>query len=214
MATDETTIIDKITRFLVMDDLPLPFLPQELWQKILYFLDEKKEVLYAVNPLFKRISLERRNYAISLDEKKRGTVELMLQIWEVKLQYYEVYVIRECKIRYFEFTPAVPYDCSDVQHMCCCDCDRCDLTPYEVPAIKKYMRDKSKSTTHILFLRKNNLQIHRVKKLLSSGRGEKIMSDKNLSIIIEDIVVVKKHHSAKKPCDLVFDKIPLYFLEL
>lgn len=200
-------------RFFEMDDLPLPILPQELWQMILYFLDEKsREVLYSVNPLFKRISSERCNYAISLDEKKAGTFELALQMEELECTYYDVYVIRECKIRYFEFTPPVPYDCSKVQHICCCECDRCDLAPPDVPAKKKYVRDKSKSTTHILFLRKNNPHIQRVKKLLSSGRGENIMSEKNLSITIEDKIIVKKHHLSKKPCELVFDTIPLSFM--
>ena len=209
----ELTILDKMIRFFKRDDLRLPFLPQELWQIILYFLDvQSRKVLYSVNPLFKIISSERCNYAISLDEKKPETFELANQIEQENFPYYDVYVIRECKIRYFEFTPAEPYDCSEVHHMCCCDCDNCDSMPPDVPAIKKYVRYKSKSTMHILFLREDEPHTQRVKTLLSSGRCEKIMSEKNLSITIEDKIIVKSHHLSKKPCELVFDKIPLSFI--
>jgi hypothetical protein len=209
----EPTTCDKITRFFMMDDLRLPILPQELWQIILYFLDvQSRKVLYLLNPLFKIISSERCNYAISLDENEPETFKLALQMKKVNFPDYNAYVIRECKIRYFEFTPAEPYDCSEVHHMCCCDCDNCDSMPPDVPAIKKYVRYKSKSTMHILFLREDEPHTQRVKTLLSSGRCEKIMSEKNLSITIEDKIIVKKHHLSKKPCELVFDKIPLSFI--
>ena len=195
------------------DDLPLPFLPQELWQIILYFLDvQSRELLYSVNPFFKIISPERGNYAISLDEKKPETFELARQIEKVNFPDYIVSVIRESKIRHFEFIPAEPYDCSEVHHMCCCECDNCDSMPPDVPAIKKYVRYKSKSTMHILFLREDEPHIQRVKNLLSSGRGDKIMSEKNLSITIKDKIIVKKHHLSKNPLEFVFDEIPLSFI--